>query len=66
MPTDTILSIDVDNIFTNVPHAETISINLNNFYNQSDTFMSMTHEIFKNVFELSVKSYFFFVGNNYR
>ena len=53
-------SIDVDNLFKNVPLSKTISIFLNHFYNQSHTFMNMTRDIFKKLLRLSVRSYFFF------
>ena len=55
------VSIDVDNLFTNVPPSETISNFLNHLFIQSDTFKNVTRDVFKKMLELSVKNSFFFV-----
>ena len=58
------VSTDVENLFTNVPLSETQSIIYNHFYNQSDTFINVTHDVFKKLLDLSAKSYFFFIGTH--
>ena len=61
------VSVDFDNLITNVPLSETIRFTFNHFFSEPDTFMNMTREVFKKLLELSVKSsFFFFVGKLYK
>ena len=60
-------SFDVDNLFTNVPLAETIDIILDSFFSQKSIFMSFSRNMFKKLLELALtNSFFLFNGQLYR
>ena len=58
-------SLDVDNLYTNVPIYETIDIILNEFFTSSSTLViGLTRSLFKNIPELAVLNSFFISNGN--
>ena len=56
-----ISSLDVDSLFTNIPHDETINICTNAVYSEQDVIQGITKEEFRNLLSLATKeSYFIF------
>ena len=54
-------SFDVENLFTNVPLSETISIILDEFFTETaSTVVGLTKNLFKNLLEISVLNSFFY------
>ena len=61
------VSLDIENLFTNVPVHETMEIILDNFFADSTSSMSISRPIFKEFLRLAVQSSFFiFNGQLYR
>ena len=53
------MSFDIENLFTNIPLDETISIALDGLFKDNDTVQGMNKIEFKKFLELSVKNCFF-------
>lgn len=62
----TMASIDVENLFTNIPVDETIEIILEQLFEENDTVMDLDKDRFKQLLELAVKDvHFIFDGQVY-
>ena len=58
-------SLDVDSLFTNITLEETISIFVDNLYNDSENPPNITKQDFRNLFKIATKETFFMFNNKY-
>ena len=59
------VSLDVENLFTNVPLEETINICLDKLFFQCNSFAGFTRNLFKNLLELALLNTFFIFDGKY-